>query len=160
MSFDVFLIRFKNGEAADVDRLPVLEVLKATTYRDLNKGFYAVTFPDGFHVEFNAGGLESQEKFDGCAFHIRGFGNSLMKFMLEIARAGDMVMFPAMEGNPLIMVSEEQRKNVPVDLLASFPPVVVSSEDELGAVLKGGFQGWSAYRDYVLEKSKAQSESP
>jgi hypothetical protein len=83
-----------------------------------------------------------------------------MKFMLEIARAGDMVMFPAMEGNPLIMVSEQQRKNVPADLLEKFRTTMVNSEEELGAVLRGGYEGWSAYRDYVLEKSKAESQSP
>jgi len=160
MSFDVFLMRFKNGESADVDRLPVLEALKATTYRDLNDGLYVVNLPDGVHVEFFAKDLESQGSFKGCSFGIRRFGECLMKFMLDIARTGDMVMFPAMKGNPLILVSEEQRKNVPADLLASFPPVVVNSTDELAAVLRGGFQGWSAYRDYVLEKSKAQSESP
>jgi hypothetical protein len=160
MSFDVFLMRFKNGKSADVDRLPVLEVLKATMYRDLNDGLYVVNLRDGVHVEFFAKDLESQSAFKGCSFGIRGFGECLMKFMLDIAKAGDMVMLPAMKGNPLIMVSEQQRRNVPADLLASFPPVVVNSADELAAVLRGGFQGWSAYRDYVVEKSKTESQLP
>ena len=158
MSFDLFLLRFDNGKSAEVNRLPVLEVLKATTYRGPDEyGFYVVAFPDGVHVEFSAGGLESQEKFDGCAFHIRGFGEGLLKFILDVARAGDMVIFPAMEGNPLILVSEQQKRNVPTDLLSKFQSVVVSTGDELGAVLRGGFEGWSAYRDYVLEKSKKDS---
>jgi hypothetical protein len=134
-------------------------MLRTTTYTGPDEfGFYNIAFSDGEHVEFSASGLESQEKFKGCAFHIRGFGEALVKFILEIARAGDMVIFPAMEGNPLIMVLEEQRKNVPADLLEEFQSIVVSTPAELGAVLCGGFEGWSAYRDYVFEKSKVEDK--
>jgi hypothetical protein len=151
VSFDVFLQRFAVGESAQVERRPVCEVLKSAKYRGPDHfGFYVVAFPDGVEVEFSAKGLESAESFTGCAFHIRGFGDGLMKFILDIAAAGDMVIFPAMEGNPLILVSEEQKKDLPADLPESFRSVVVRSPGELGAVLTGGFEGWSAYRDQVL----------
>jgi hypothetical protein len=160
VSFDVFLQRFADGESAEVDRRPVRKVLAAATHRGPDDvGFYIVAFPDGVEVEFSAKGLESGESFTGCAFHIRGFGDGLMKFMLDIARAGDMVIIPAMEGNPLVLVSEEQKKNVPADLQESFQSIVVRSPAELGAVLSGGFEGWSAYRDQVLRQSRAEGEA-
>ena len=81
-----------------------------------------------------------------------------MKFMFEIARAGDMVIFPAMEGNPLVLVSEEQKRNVPAALQEGFQSIVVGSPGELGAVLNGGFVGWSAFRDQVLRQSKPEGE--
>jgi len=42
--------------------------------------------------------------FAGRAFHVCGCGDSLIAFMFEIARAGDMVIVPAMEGNPVVLV--------------------------------------------------------
>jgi hypothetical protein len=160
VSFDVFLQRFANGASAEVDRRSVRKVLAAATYRGPDDfGFYVVAFPDGVEVEFSAKGLESGESFTGCAFFIRGFGDGLMKFMLDIARAGDMVIIPAMEGNPLVLVSEEQKKNVPADLQENFQSIVVRSAGELGAVLGGGFEGWSKYRDQVLRQSTTQGEA-
>ncbi|PWT86620.1 MAG: hypothetical protein C5B56_12145 [Proteobacteria bacterium] len=154
MSFDVFLQRFADGESAHVDRRPVREVLKSANYRGPDDfGVYVVAFPDGVEVEFSAKGLESGESFKGCAFHIRGFGDGLIKFMFDVARAGDMVIIPTMEDNPLVLVSEQQKKNVPVDLQESFQSIVVDSAGELGAVLSGGFEGWCAYRDQVLRRS-------
>jgi hypothetical protein len=143
-----------------VDRQPVREVLKATTHRGPDDfGFYLIAFPDGVEVEFSASGLVSEEPFTGCAFHVRGFGASLMKFIFDVARAGDMVIIPAMEGNPLVLVSEEQKKNVPADFQKSFQSIVVRSGAELGVVLSGGFEGWSAYRDQVLRQSKSEGEA-
>lgn len=151
MSFDVFLQRFADGEPAEVDRRPVREVLAAATYHGPDDfGFYVVAFPDGVEVEFSARGLESEESFTGCAFHIRGIGDGLIEFMFDVARAGDMVIIPAMEGNPLVLVSETQKVAVPADVLESLRPILVRSPGDLAAVLAGGFDGWSAYRDHVL----------
>ncbi len=114
MSFDVFLQRFAGGESAEVDRRPVREVLRSARHRGPDTfGFYVVAFPDGVEVEFSAKGLESKESFTGCAFHFRGFGDALMTFVFEVARAGDMVIIPAMEGNPLVLLSEEQQTRCP-----------------------------------------------
>jgi hypothetical protein len=160
VSFDVFLLRFANGESAQVERQSVRDVLKSAAYRGPDDfGFYVVEFPDGLEVEFSAKGLESRESFTGCAFHVRGFGDGLMKFMFDIARAGDMVIIPAMEGNPLVLVSEQQKQDVPADLQESFQSIVVGSAAELGAVLSGGFDGWSTYRDQVLGRSRAEGEA-
>ena len=91
----------------------------------------------------------------GCAFHIRAFSDDLMKFILDVARAGDMVIIPAMEGNPLLLVSEVQKKGVPADVRESLRPIVVESSGELGAVLLGGFEGWLSYRDRVFRQPQS-----
>jgi hypothetical protein len=159
VSFDVFLQRFVDGEPAEVDRRRVCDVLRAATSRGPDEfGFYLVAFPDGVEVEFSAKGLESQEPFTGCGFHMRGFGDSLMQFMFDVARAGDMVIIPAMDGNPLVLVSDAQARNLPADLRENFRSMAACSAGELGAVLRGGFEGWSAYRDHVLRRSKAEGE--
>lgn len=136
MSFDVFLQRFAAGKPAEVDRQAVSEALRTTTYRGPDEfGFYVVAFPDGVDVEFSARGLESDESFTGCAFHIRGSGDHLMQFVFDVARAGDMVILPAMEGNPLVLVSEAQRTDLPTDIVDGFEPILVRSPEELAAVL-------------------------
>lgn len=153
MSFDVFLQRFENGEVADVQREPVLDVVRKHTFRGPNEfGFYIIEFPDGVEVEFCAEGLELEERFTGCAFFIRGFGKHLADFIYQVARAGDMLIIPMMEGSPLVFVSENQRTHVSADFLERARPVVVKSPEELGALLTGGFDGWSAYRDQVVRK--------
>ena len=154
MSFDVFLQRFERGHAAEVQRRPVHAVLRRTLHQGSDQfGFYIVSFADGTDVEFSASGLESGEPFTGCAFHIRAFGDGLMTFMLQVACAGDMVMMPAMEGNPLILVSEAQRAHLPAELVEAFRLVLVQSPAELTALLTGGFASWSAYRDQVVRRN-------
>jgi hypothetical protein len=155
MSFDIFLVHFENGHVSEVQRQPVRAVLQRTLYHGPDKfGFYRVSFPDRTDVEFSAHGLESDESFTSCAFHIRAFGEALMTFLFEVACAGDMVMMPAMEGYPLILVSESQRAHVPAEVVEALRPVVVQSPAELSALLSGGFAGWSAYRDRVVRRNE------
>jgi hypothetical protein len=72
-----------------------------------------------------------------------------------------MVIMPAMEGNPLVLVSEDQKHDVPSDFLEHLRPIVVNSADELGALLSGGFERWSAYRDQVLNgRGEASPDDP
>ena len=98
MSFDVFLYRFAAGKPAEVNCERVRAVLQSTKYTGPDDfGFYIVEFPDGVDVEFSAKGLDGAAKFTGCAFHIRGMSPHLVRFILEIAKAGDMVILPAMK---------------------------------------------------------------
>jgi len=160
VSFDVFLQRFVARKSAGVDRERVLEVLRTATYRGPDEfGFYVVAFPDSGNVEFSASGLESKEPFEGCAFHIGGFGEHLIKFMFDVARAGDMVLIPVMEGSPLVLVTEDQKAAVPSELSESLQPVLVCSPSELGVLLTDGFAAWSSYRERVLRQSSAHDEA-
>jgi hypothetical protein len=156
MSFDVFLQRFAAGQRAEVNRERVHAVLEATEFTGPDDfGFYVVKFPDGVEVEFSAKGLDGAAKFTGCAFHIRGMSPHLVRFILGIAKAGDMVMLPAMEDSVPILSSPEQRQQLPSDLALDGPePVVCRSSAELESLLSGGYAGWRRYRDRVINGNR------
>jgi hypothetical protein len=118
-----------------------------------------VSFPDGIEAEFSAD-FDSTKAFTHCAFFIRHFGDDLASFILKIARAGDMVIMPAMEGNPLILLSEGQKADIPVEILEVLRPIVITSAQELSAVVTGGFERWSAYRDQVLRHRAGEPSGP
>ncbi len=150
MSFDVFLQRFKGGKEVEVERAPVLAVLRRLDHTAIDEfGFSIVRFQDGVEVEFSASGLESAEPFTGCAFHIRDFGEPLVKFMFDVACAGNMVIIPAMEDAPVGLVSHEHQAELPPEIRDSFKPALLSSAQELEALLRGGFEAWSDYRDQI-----------
>jgi len=156
MSFDIFLQKFSAGKPAQVSRDQVLAVLKATKFSGPDDfGFYLVEFPDGGDVEFSAKGLQGVGDFTNCAFHIRGISSYLMRFMLEIAKAGDMVILPAMENFVPILSMSEQRKELPKELAENDPePILCGSPDELESLLSGGYAGWKRYRDKVLRENR------
>ena len=157
MSFDVFLQRFENGQLASVNRKRVRDVVRTASCRGPDDfGFYLIAFPDGAEVELAAKDLEGDKPFVGCAFFIRGFPKALPEFIYRIACAGDMIIMPAMEGAPLIFVSEDQRVHVPADFMERMHPVLVNSSEELGALLTGGFEGWSTYRNQVVRDMRSR----
>lgn len=160
MSFDVFLQRFRGGEEAAVERGPVLAAARTVVRRGPDKhGYYVVEFPDGSNVEWSAGGLESEEPFMDCAFHIRALSLNLVHFIFEIARAGDMVIIPVMEGSPIGLVTDQQAGELPQEMRQRLNLVRLRSADELGALLRGGIDGWTAYRDRVVRGSSIESDS-
>src|SRR5580693_5380160 len=106
MSFDVFLQRFSAGRPAQASREQVLSVLQTAKLCWPGKSsFYVVEFRDGITAEFSAKGLDGSGDFVGCAFHIRGMSPHLARFILEVAKAGDMVILPAMEDFVPILTS-------------------------------------------------------
>jgi hypothetical protein len=156
MSFDIYLQRFANGKPAEVSREPVLAVLRTTKFSGPDDfGVYTVEFPDGQEVEFSAEGLQGCGEFTGCSFEIRDMSPHLVRFVFEIARAGDMVMIPAMEEFVPILSRPEQQKELSEDLASNDPePVVCSSTEELESLLSGGYAGWQKYRDQVLRHKR------
>ncbi|MGC1619983.1 MAG: hypothetical protein WA765_15950 [Candidatus Acidiferrum sp.] len=154
MSFDVFLQKFAAGEPVEVDRDSVLAVLQTREFIGPDEfGFYIVKFPGGVDVELSAKGLNGGAIFTGCAFHIRGMSPHLISFIFEIARAGDMVVLPAMEDFVPILSSPEQKQQLPPDSAQHSPGAVVCrSPAELGALLSGGYAGWQEYRNQILNK--------
>ena len=154
MSFDVYLERFEAGKSAQVSREPVLAVLKTAKYTTPHN-CYVVEFPDGTDVEFSASELEGSGDFTGCAFFIHGNSPHLTKFIFEIARAGDMVIFATMEPFVPILSRSEQRQQLPAELAENDPePVVCCSPEELDSLLSGGYESWQKYRDQVLRQNR------
>jgi hypothetical protein len=156
MSFDVFLTKLVAGKPADVNREQVRAVLQTTKFTGPNEfGFYVVEFSDGVDVQFSAEGLDGAGEFRDCAFHIRGMGSHLVRFIFEIAKAGDMVILPAMEPFVPILTSPEQIKELPPGLAKDgLEPVVCRAPAELESLLCGGYAGWRKYRDQVINDNR------
>jgi hypothetical protein len=154
MSLDIFLQRFSAGKEAEVQREPVLTVLQTTKFSGPDDfGFYIITFPDGVDVEFSAKGLEQSESFTGCTFIIRGMGTHLIKFIFDIAVAGDMAILPAMENVRVILTAEHQERELPQDLHEDWlPPILCGSANELELLLIDGHSCWQVYREQVAGK--------
>jgi len=134
----------------------VLAVLKNTKFTGPDKfGFYRVAFPDGSDVDFSAEGLQGLGDFSDCAIHIHGLSSHITSFIFEIARAGDMVILPAMDDFVPILLSPEQKKELPAELAENDPkPVLCGSSGELEALLSDGHTGWLKYRDQVLHEKR------
>ena len=153
MSFDVFLQRFVGGEPAEVRRESVQPVLMTSSHSGPDEyGYFIVTFPDGVDVELLAKGLDGSGSFTGCAFRVRGLSSNLAAFIFEVAKAGDMVVLPAMEDFVPILSAPEQRNELPPDLQSGErEPVLCRSASELEVLLSGGYAAWQKYLSQVLK---------
>ena len=153
MSFELYVVHVKDGDAAPAERRPVLDAFdrygKVERHSD---GFYDVYFDDDSHVQFSASGVETDKEFDSCVFYLRNFTLPIMRFIYEVAVAGDMVLVNAQghgtEASPsTIIVNEGQRQHLWAD-----PGVVrlVTSPLELAQALVGDVSAWQGYRDQVV----------
>jgi hypothetical protein len=155
MSFDVFLVTFRNGGKSTADAAAARTVLERSRHnRRPEFDVYDVNFEDGSHVELCAGGLEGGgESFDGCMFALRGFSDAIGSFIFEFSRAAGCVIFPAMEPACVLLPREDLAAHLPADLSEDFQRIPVCSGHELLAALNGGYDAWRAYRAHVLRSS-------
>jgi hypothetical protein len=159
MSFDLHLQHFFQGNSAPVDPTPVMEVLAREKYTGPDQfGFYRVEFRDGITFEFNASGVSGQGPFSGCVFHVRGMGRHLVRFVFDVARAGEFVIFncqgdDSQESPVVIMVSADQPAHLPADLVVQYESrLVCTSPEILGTLLMSGYDEWQDYRDQIVDK--------
>ncbi len=119
---------------------------KATTHGPDKFGCHVVRFQDGGGAEVFAKNLET-----GCMVAVRGITPGLLQFLIDLLKAGNWSMIPAMEDVVVIVSAVESVKGVP----DGFPErVVCDSADELGVLLSGGFSAWKKYRDHVVGDGK------
>ena len=113
-----------------------------------------MTFPHGVEVELSAAGLDGKAEFTGCSFELRSMSPYLPEFLLELAKAGDMVVLPAMERGVAFLSSPEQKEHLPPDLAQNgWEIVVCDSPTELESLLFNGFATWQRYLGQVLNKN-------
>ena len=104
-------------------------------------GCYRVQLPDGGSAEVYGNDLVT-----GCMVSLRGLSPDLAGFLMDMLKAGNWVMLPAMEESMAITASPDRVTGVP----DGFPKIVVcNAVDELGALLSAGFGAWQRYRDQV-----------
>ncbi len=120
-------------------------VLKGANAEKPDKfGCYVVELEDG-------GGAEvfGKDLANGCMVALRGLTPGVVTFLLDLLRAGNWVMCPAMEDNIAITCTPDKMWGTPDD----FPEIVVcESAEELGVLLTDGFRAWKKYRDKVAGK--------
>ena len=163
MSFDIFFapcrygskpVKQKNpftGKEESVLPNETLTVAELEAVRELLKRANAPA-PDAYgcyFVEFDDGGgaeIFGRDLSKGCMVAVRGITPIFLQFLIDLLKAGNWVMCPAMEDNIAVTCSPECLKGVPDD----FPKVVIcNSADELGVLLSDGFLAWKKYRDVV-----------
>jgi hypothetical protein len=152
MSFDVFLVAFRNGAKAAADAVAARAVLERFKYQyqpEFQK--YEVNFTDGSSVEMYVNGLEGgEEEFDGGMLALHGISDGVGAFIFEFARSGGCVIFPAMEPACVLLPREDLAAHLPDDLGHDFQRIPVTSGAEVLAALKGGYDAWRAYRDKIV----------
>jgi hypothetical protein len=160
MSFDLHLERLEFGKSAQVDRACVLSLLRRHCQNSADRfGYYELKFPDGSHVELQAKGLESDDSFTGCGFHLRGFSPAILTFVFDLAVAGDMVIFNAqgiedsLEKPLVILVNQLQKIHLPEGM--GHHPVLCTSPRQLTQLLGLSFEQWSEFRDAAIGQGNA-----
>jgi hypothetical protein len=154
MSFDVILVHFQDGESAPADRQAVLSAVRSYAGVTVNEaGGYDVPLRHGARIELWASDLESDGVFSSCAFHLHGMAVQHCEFILDIARAGDMVMFNAQgsdtpENPVLILSAAEQAFHVTKDMYKN--AIVAENGAHLLLLLEGTFESWHAYRVQIM----------
>jgi hypothetical protein len=155
MSFDLFLVTFRDGGKATADAAAARAVLERHPY-DHRPEFnsYDLRFEDGSHVEMYAGGLEGGDKrFEGCMFALHGLSDAIGAFVFDFSRAAGCVIFPATDPPCVLLPRDDLAAHLPADLGDDFQHIPVSNGAELIAALNGGYESWQAYRDHVRRLS-------
>ena len=146
-TFNIFLERFVSGKPAEVDRAAVRAVLAAAKPKKRGAGRYRISFAEGGEVELEAAGLDGDGEFTGCSFHLREMSWEILGFILSFARAGDMVILPAVEDFVPILSRPEQSEHLPEGVRESAPkPVLCETAAEFEAALDTGFNHWLRFK--------------
>jgi hypothetical protein len=110
-------------------------------------GCYVIHTRDGGSAELFAEELTGTDPCEGSIAAVRAITPELLQFLYDLGRVGNMVIIPIMEETVFAVSSEQQRQRVQ----SRWPEaVVVETPEELGELIKGGFQAWKAYRDQVV----------
>lgn len=108
-------------------------------------GCYALRVADGGEAE-----VVGENLAESCMVALRGLTPGLVTFLMDLLKAGNWVMLPAMEGNPALTAAPDHLKGVPKD----FPEITTcTSADELGVILTNGLGAWQRYRDQVVSRA-------
>ena len=146
MSFDLYLRTFREGQSATGDASAARTVLQRFRHeRNPEFDTYTIALDEGSRVDMRAEGLEGDgEPFTGAMFPLHGLSDAIGAFIFELARAGDCVIFPAMEPPCVLLPRGDLAAHLPSDLGDEFRRIPVSSGAELVAVLNGGYNAWRA----------------
>jgi hypothetical protein len=146
-TFYLYMERFVLGKPADVDRAAIRAVLNRAVHKKIRPGRYRIRSAEGTEFELEAAGLNGDMEFTGCSFHLREMNWPTLEFILSFARAGDMIVLPAVEDFVPILSRPEQKVHLPEGIRESGPePVLCETAGELEAALETGFNQWLRFK--------------
>src|SRR5262249_49384849 len=138
MSFDIFLMSFREGNEVPADREAALRILQRYDVRPSDgDDAYDIQFADGSRVEFFASNLSSEaESFAGGMLALRVLSPAIAEFIYELARAARLIIVPAMDSPCYLLTSNDLAAHVPDFKLEQKH---VGSAEELFIAIGGGF---------------------
>jgi hypothetical protein len=150
VSFGVYLYRCGTNGSEEANRQAVRDALSRWGWDGSPGSPYQIGTEDGVTVEFYASGLDDPDKpFEGGNLEVRGFSTEFCRLVLDLARAGPFTIGHDGDTDAVILVGEEQRADLPADLIDHPEIMVCTSPEALEAALSGGFEAWRTYRDRV-----------
>ncbi len=154
MSFDVFLVAFRDGKNAPADRDAARAVLSRHNYlHDPESDHYRVELSDGSSFSMYSEGLDGgTEVFNGGMIVLHGISPAICDFIFEFGRAANCAILPAMEPACVLLSREDLARHLPASLTDNCQQVVVADGAEVRAALGGGYAAWRAYRDHVVRQ--------
>ncbi|MCX5388529.1 hypothetical protein [Streptomyces sp. NBC_00094] len=128
MSFDIFVLRFENGEPATLDMRAAHEVLGPyVVARDPQTGFLLVSTAEGEE----AGVYVNSPT--GITFNRFG-GEGIMDLLAVLLRRLDAVL--VVPGGPTMIQRDEDRELLPASLRAEWPVVVARTGAEIDQAIR------------------------
>jgi hypothetical protein len=155
VSFDVFLMSFRNGVDGPIDSAAARAVLEQHKYQYHPDSFYLVEFPDGSSLEMCSGGDDPEaDDFGGGLIKLHEFNEPICDFIFEMARAGGCVILPAMEP-PNVLIPREGLggAHLPPEVIKGWGQIPVASGVEIFTLVKSGYAAWRAFRDRACRES-------
>ncbi|HEY1191437.1 MAG TPA: hypothetical protein VGE74_27630 [Gemmata sp.] len=153
MSFGIYLDRQVTHGPAEADRDAVRAALSRWGWAGSPGGPYQIGTEDGITVELYSRGLDGDHPFVGGSLEVRGVSTDLCRLVLDLARAGPFTVSHDGDPGAVILVTEDQRAELPDDLAAHPQLMVCPTAEALEAAIVGGFEAWLAYRDRVCGRS-------
>jgi len=132
MGFDVFVQRFQNGEPAVVTDPRVWELLREAWEAPPDDLDFSRVRRGAGDADLYA--VQEGEPIDGLMFSRPAGGAEIFDLIVDVARAGDMVIYAP--GIPPCLIAEGQRSQLPADFDDFKDPVVVANGAELQEVIE------------------------
>jgi hypothetical protein len=161
LSFDLFLISFKNGKPGKGDIQAARAVLQRHRYQE-DDGYYNIEFEDKSELElFSSAPRDSA----GGMIALRGSSDGIGQFIFEYAQAGGCAVIVAMEPPTALLPIDGIETHLPEEVRKNFQILRVNNGAEVLAAINGGYNGWKRYRDRVMStqsemKQESSEDSP
>jgi hypothetical protein len=143
---------WKNGQgcgcwAADIERKKAVNKLLAENNYDSGE----VHFPDNVRLE-----VQVDDDLTGGMIFLREANPTVFSFLFRLADAGNYMLCPIMEDNPMIVTTEEAAKTASTahTLEADTQIHVVADAHAIAEIIYPAFGDWNAYRKKFVPDSK------